>query len=100
MSASHMCQSGIIGAEIPVRKARPIARLALRPAAAVLVLAVVFPVAAAAVTLRLQYAGTPPPAAVTRGRDALGLGPPGVDGRKTPADANRLAATLRDTGVR
>jgi hypothetical protein len=72
----------------------------LRAAAAVLVLVVVFPIAAAAVTLRLQYAGTPPADAVTRGRDALWLGHSWVDGRKTPADANRLAATLRDTGVR
>ena len=49
--------------------------------------------------LRLQYAGTPPSDAVTRGRDALWLGHSWVDGRKTPADAARLAATLRGTGV-
>ncbi|HXM53826.1 MAG TPA: glycosyl hydrolase family 18 protein [Candidatus Dormibacteraeota bacterium] len=67
--------------------------------AAVVVLAVVLPLTAA-LALRLQYAGTPSADAVTRGRDALWLGHSWVDGRKTPADATRLAATLRDTGVR
>jgi hypothetical protein len=58
----------------------------------------VVPVAAIA-ALRLQYAGTPPTDAVTRGRDALWLGHSWVDGRKTSADAARLADTLRGTGV-
>jgi hypothetical protein len=65
---------------------------------AAVVLAVVLPVAAAA-ALRLQYTGTPPLAAATRGRDGLWLGHAWVDGRKTPADAARLAATLHGTGI-
>jgi len=88
----------------PVRRkiirsaSRPPGRLALRVAGAFAILAIVTPVAGVA-ALRLQYAGTPPSDAVTRGRDALWLGHSWVDGRKTPADAARLAATLRDTGV-
>jgi hypothetical protein len=54
---------------------------------------------AAALALRLQYAGTPSGNALTRGHDAIWLGHAWVDGRKTPADADRLAASLRDTGI-
>jgi hypothetical protein len=63
------------------------------------VLAVVVP-ALAAVALILQYAGTPAAGSHTQGRDALWLGHAWVDGRKTPADAARLAGQLRGTGIR
>jgi len=55
--------------------------------------------AAAAGALQLQGAGTPAPGTLTRDRDALWLGHAWVDGRKTPADAGRLAASLQGTGV-
>ena len=63
------------------------------------VLAVAVP-ALAAVALILQYAGTPAAGSHTQGRDALWLGHAWVDGRKTPADAARLAGQLRGTGIR
>ncbi|HSR25943.1 MAG TPA: hypothetical protein VLW53_20490 [Candidatus Eisenbacteria bacterium] len=63
-----------------------------------MVLALALPLAAAA-ALRLEYTGSPPDAAGTRGRDALWLGHAWVDGRKTPGDADRLAAMLRGTGI-
>jgi hypothetical protein len=58
------------------------------------------PVGAAAVSLRLQYAGTPSPDARTRGRDAVWLGHAWVDGRKTDADLAALAIQLKGTGIR
>lgn len=44
--------------------------------------------------------GTPSPAARSTGQDALWLGHAWVDGRKTQADVEALAAHLRGTGVR
>jgi hypothetical protein len=58
------------------------------------------PVGAAAVSLRLQYAGDPSADARTRGRDAVWLGHAWVDGRKTDADLAALATQLKGTGIR
>lgn len=67
-----------------------------------LALAVVLlaPVAAAAVALRLEDAGTPSARTGTRDRDALWLGHAWVDGRKTDADVATLAETLAGTGIK
>ncbi len=67
-------------------------------ASCIAVVAVAVP-ALAAVALILQYAGTPATSR-TQCRDALWLGHAWVDGRKTPADAARLASQLRGTGIR
>src|SRR5437763_721974 len=56
--------------------------------------------AAGAGALELQASGSPDPATVSRHRDALWMGHSWVDGRRTAADARRLAGSLRDTGVR
>ncbi len=56
-------------------------------------------VGAGAGALAAEGSGTPGPGAATRDRDALWLGHAWVDGRRTPADAGRLAAGLRDTGI-
>lgn len=69
-----------------------------RVVAAAVFVAIIVPLGAA-LALRLQYAGTPPAGAATRGHDAIWLGHAWVDGRKTPADAERLAESLRDTGI-
>ncbi|MDC2958285.1 glycosyl hydrolase family 18 protein [Streptomyces gilvifuscus] len=63
-------------------------------------LAVVLPLLAAEVTLRVNYTGDPAEGTRTRDRDALWLGHAWVDGRKTDADVTALARRLRDTGVR
>ncbi len=55
--------------------------------------------AASACALALSDAGAPAHGTVSRGQDALWMGHAWVDGRKTPADAARLAASLRGTGV-
>ncbi|MDX6238415.1 MAG: hypothetical protein QOG10_3230 [Kribbellaceae bacterium] len=68
-------------------------------AALALVLALL-PVGAAALSLRLQYAGDPSADARTRGRDAVWLGHAWVDGRKTDADLATLATQLKGTGIR
>ncbi|GAA0400683.1 membrane protein [Acrocarpospora corrugata] len=47
-----------------------------------------------ATVLRLDYAGTPAPWAKSTGNDALWLGHAWVDGRRTAADVNTLAARL------
>ncbi|MEO3856294.1 glycosyl hydrolase family 18 protein [Acrocarpospora sp. B8E8] len=47
-----------------------------------------------AAMLRLDYAGTPAPWAKSTGNDALWLGHAWVDGRRTAADVNTLAARL------
>jgi hypothetical protein len=73
-------------------------RRLLRTAAALALLAVMAG-AGAAGALQLQGSGTPAPGTLTRDRDALWLGHAWVDGRKTPADASRLAASLQGTGV-
>jgi len=64
----------------------------------VFVLLVPLPLAAYAVSLRLQYTGEP--TARTRNQDALWLGHAWVDGRKTAADVTALAKQLSGTGIR
>lgn len=63
-------------------------------------LAVLLPLLAAEVTLRVNYTGDPAEGTRTRDRDALWLGHAWVDGRRTDADVTALARRLRDTGVR
>ncbi|WP_371482781.1 hypothetical protein [Kitasatospora sp. NBC_00315] len=58
------------------------------------------PVGTAALALRLEYAGDPAPQTRTRGRDAVWLGHAWVDGRKSDADVEALAARLAGTGIR
>ncbi|MGW7685500.1 hypothetical protein ACWGID_32460 [Kribbella sp. NPDC054772] len=69
-------------------------------AALVVVLLLVAPVTAYAISLRLQYAGDPSATARTRNQDALWLGHAWVDGRKTQADVTALAKQLQGTGIR
>jgi len=47
-----------------------------------------------------QQSGDADAEARSRGRDALWLGHAWVDGRRGPADVERLVARLRDTGIR
>jgi hypothetical protein len=69
--------------------------------AAVAVLAtVVLTVAATWATLSIQGSDDPPAAAHGTGHDAEWLGHAWVDGRKTQADVDSLAAKLRATGIR
>lgn len=65
-----------------------------------LVLLLVLPALGAGIALRVNYAGDPGPGTQTRNRDALWLGHAWIDGRKTDADVQTLAAQLRDTGIR
>jgi hypothetical protein len=65
-----------------------------------LLLALLLPALAAAVALRLNYAGDPAPGTYTRNRDALWLGHAWVDGRKRDTDLDALAGRLRGTGIR
>ncbi|MEV6102361.1 hypothetical protein [Nocardia sp. NPDC051981] len=58
------------------------------------------PVAAAAVFLRLQDAGTLRGDARTRGHDAVWLGHAWVDGRKSDADIAQLGILLAGTGIK
>ncbi|MFF7235714.1 hypothetical protein [Streptomyces collinus] len=69
-------------------------------AAVGLALLLFFPPAVAEAALRVNYAGDPAPGTRTRHRDALWLGHAWVDGRRTDADATRLADRLKDTGIR
>ena len=64
------------------------------------VLLVPVPLAAYAVSLRVQYLGDPAAEARTRNNDALWLGHAWVDGRKTEADVTALARQLKGTGIR
>ncbi|MBU3062227.1 hypothetical protein KO481_11905 [Nocardia sp. NEAU-G5] len=57
-------------------------------------------VGGATAALRLEYAGTPSAAAHTRGRDALWLGHPWIDGRKNEVDVAGLKRQLADTGIK
>ena len=68
--------------------------------ALVLVVAVLVPAGAAAIALRVEYAGDPSAQARTRGRDAVWLGHAWVDGRKTDADVDALARQVAGTGIR
>ncbi|TDW88955.1 hypothetical protein [Kribbella sp. VKM Ac-2566] len=64
----------------------------------VLLLLLIVPLGAYAISLRVQYTGDP--TARTRGQDALWLGHAWVDGRKSAADVTALAQRLRGTGIR
>jgi hypothetical protein len=75
-------------------------RRRLRWAAGILALAVLLPLLAAGVALRVNYAGDPADGAYTRDRDALWLGHAWVDGRKDDADVAALARQLKGTGIR
>jgi hypothetical protein len=55
---------------------------------------------AAAGALRLEFTGAPAAWARTTGHDALWMGHAWVDGRKTAADVDRLAARIRQSGIR
>ncbi|MGW6198860.1 hypothetical protein ACWF0M_22130 [Kribbella sp. NPDC055110] len=63
-----------------------------------LLLLLIVPLGAYAISLRVQYAGDP--SARTRNQDALWLGHAWVDGRKTAADVTALAQRLQGTGIR
>lgn len=73
-------------------------RLLRRLTIACTVLAVLA-VAAVTVALRAEYAGNPAAAGRSRGHDAVWLGHAWLDGRRGPADLDRLSAHLRNTGV-
>ncbi|MEU9389417.1 hypothetical protein AB0D86_05355 [Streptomyces sp. NPDC048324] len=77
------------------RRARRVRRITLG-----VLLAVLLPLLAAEVTLRVNYTGDPAEGTRTRDRDALWLGHAWVDGRRTDADVTALVRRLRDTGVR
>jgi hypothetical protein len=64
----------------------------------VLLLLLIVPLGAYAISLRVQYAGDP--TARTRDQDAIWLGHAWVDGRKTAADVTALAQRLQGTGIR
>lgn len=64
----------------------------------VLLLLVILPLGAYAISLRVQFTGDP--SARTRNQDALWLGHAWVDGRKTAADVTALAQRLQGTGIR
>lgn len=63
-----------------------------------LLLLLIVPLGAYAISLRVQYAGDP--TTRTRNQDALWLGHAWVDGRKTAADVTALAQRLQGTGIR
>ncbi|WP_327637851.1 hypothetical protein OHB24_05465 [Kribbella sp. NBC_00482] len=63
-----------------------------------LLLLLIVPLGAYAISLRVQYAGDP--TARTRNQDAIWLGHAWVDGRKTAADVTALAQRLQGTGIR
>lgn len=65
-----------------------------------LVLALVVPLFAGAVALRLNYTGDVREDARTRGKDAVWLGHAWVDGRKKDADLAAFAARIKGTGIR
>ncbi|MFF2651163.1 hypothetical protein [Streptomyces sp. NPDC058045] len=69
-------------------------------AALALALILLLPTAAAAISLRANYAGTPADGTKSRTRDAFWLGHAWVDGRRTESDVRALAARLRGTGIR
>lgn len=54
----------------------------------------------AAIALRVQYSGTPSPAARSQGRDALWMGHAWVDGRRDQSDLRDMARRLRGSGIR
>ncbi|WP_323135514.1 glycoside hydrolase family 18 protein [Streptomyces beihaiensis] len=74
----------------------------IRWAAIGLVLALLLPLLATQIALRLNYTGpiAEGTGATTRHRDAIWLGHAWVDGRKSDADITALARRLRTTGIR
>ncbi|MFE2429917.1 hypothetical protein ACFXJ5_24615 [Streptomyces sp. NPDC059373] len=83
-------------------KGQPRRRRALRWArrgALALALAVLLSATAIGVSLRLEYAGDPDAAGLTRGRDAVWLGHAWVDGRRDAADLAALVHRVQGTGI-
>ncbi|WP_037676329.1 glycosyl hydrolase family 18 protein [Streptomyces griseus] len=72
----------------------------LRRTALALTLALLLPLLASQIALRLNYTGTPANGTHTRDRDAIWLGHAWVDGRKKDADITALAHRLKGTGIR
>nr|WP_202891820.1 hypothetical protein [Kribbella shirazensis] len=68
--------------------------------AVIVLLVLVVPLGAYAVSLRVHFAGDPSTEARTRNQDAFWLGHAWVDGRKTAADVTALAQQLLGTGIR
>jgi hypothetical protein len=66
----------------------------------IVLLVLVVPLGAYAVSLRVHFAGDPSTEARTRNQDAFWLGHAWVDGRKTAADVTALAQQLQGTGIR
>ncbi|MED7822982.1 glycoside hydrolase family 18 protein [Streptomyces chiangmaiensis] len=64
-----------------------------------LLLVLLLPTLAAAVALRVNYAGDPAQGTYTRNRDALWLGHAWVDGRKRGTDLDALVRRVRGTGI-
>ncbi|WP_443072009.1 hypothetical protein [Streptomyces sp. WMMC1477] len=69
-------------------------------AAVVLAMTLLVPPGAAALALRLAYAGDLAPGTHTRDRDAIWLGHAWVDGRKDDADLAAFARRVEGTGIR
>ncbi|MGW7357898.1 hypothetical protein ACWGI0_15020 [Streptomyces sp. NPDC054802] len=65
-----------------------------------LALVLLVPPAAAAVALRVSYAGDLQDGTRTRGKDAIWLGHAWVDGRKKDADVKDFAERIRGTGIK
>ncbi|MER6124942.1 hypothetical protein ABT173_20340 [Streptomyces sp. NPDC001795] len=65
-----------------------------------LLLTLLLPTLAAAVALRMNYAGDPAPGTYTRNRDALWLGHAWVDGRKRDTDLKALLRRVHGSGIR
>ncbi|MEU6342507.1 hypothetical protein ABZ883_16380 [Streptomyces sp. NPDC046977] len=82
-----------------LRLRRP-SRRTLRRGALVVALAVLLPVLAAGVALRLEFAGDPSGSGPDRGRNAVWLGHAWVDGRRDAADLAALGRQLRGSGTR
>ncbi|MFI2302438.1 hypothetical protein ACH5AL_26875 [Actinacidiphila glaucinigra] len=78
---------------------RPSART-LRRGALLVVLAVLLPVLAAGVALRLEYTGDASGAGGNRDRNAVWLGHAWIDGERDGADLEALARELRGSGTR
>ncbi|MEW1723954.1 glycosyl hydrolase family 18 protein [Streptomyces sp. NPDC093109] len=77
----------------------PRARWPIRIALLLVVLLTV-PVGAAALALRINYAGAVEDGTRTRGRDAIWLGHAWVDGRKKDVDVDAFARRIKGTGIR
>lgn len=84
----------------PAQRPRPPWLRRTRRIALGLVLAVLLPLLAGEIALRVNYLGDPVDSAFTRNKDALWLGHAWVDGRKKEADVDALARRLETTGIR